>query len=158
MKNVPHQSSIQNIEANLVATLTYMIPLIISILFSKLHLVGWLLIPILVLFLEKKSTYVKYHAAQALSIGFLYVGLYLINWVLSLLGVTIAFTMQAPFVGFMVGGVLGIVFFIIALALGILSFVLIIYILYISYKCYHYETIRIPFLCILSDTILQQTH
>ena len=155
MKDVPHKSSIQNLDANLVAMLVYIIPLIISVFFSQLRMISWILIPVLVLIFEKKSYFVKYHAAQALTVAVFYTAIAILDAILGFFGFTISLAMQAPFVGFMVGGVLGLIMAAVALAMAILSIIITVLVIIIAIKAYNYESIHIPGMTSLAQYILR---
>lgn len=155
MRETPHKSSIYNLDANLVALLVYILPLMLSMFVKELRIISWLAIPILVLMFEKKSQFVRAHAAQALTIAFIYLVFALVDYVIGFFGFTISIVMGAPLLGFMVGGVLGLFAMILALIIGLLSIILFVYILVIAVKAYNYETLRIPLLSVISDTILK---
>lgn len=64
MKAIPsHQSSIGDLEANIMAFLCYLTSSILAFVLG-LSYVAWLA-PLAIFFLEKKSEFVKFHAIQA---------------------------------------------------------------------------------------------
>ncbi len=59
----PHQSSVMETDANLVALSLYLVPLLSN--FMSLGIISWVL-PLVVVFIEKKSSFVHFHAVQSL--------------------------------------------------------------------------------------------
>ena len=59
----PHQSSILDADANIVALSVYLIPLLGN--FMSLGVICWVL-PVVALFIEKKSPLVFFHSVQSL--------------------------------------------------------------------------------------------
>ena len=112
----PHQSSIGNMDANIMAVLTYILPIIAAYL-PIVWRVAWI-IPIFIFFMEKKSNLVKFHAMQSMVLHVVRVV------VLAILGII-------PLLGSLVGFIVGIVFTLIALVAIIGAF--------------SYEEFRIPF-------------
>lgn len=113
----PHQSSIANMDANIMAILTYALPVIAAYL-PIVWSIAWL-IPILIFFMEKKSNLVKFHAMQS-------VVLYVVRViVISILHVI-------PLLGGLASFIVGIIFTLIAIVAVIGAF--------------NYEEFRIPFI------------
>lgn len=113
----PHQSSIANMDANIMAVLTYLLPVIATYL-PIVWRIAWL-IPILIFFMEKESNLVKFHAMQSIA---LYIARILIISILHFI----------PLLGGLIGLLVGIVFIIIAIIAAIGAF--------------NYEEFRIPFI------------
>lgn len=113
----PHQSSIANMDANIMAVLTYVLPVIAAYL-PIVWRIAWL-IPILIFFMEKESNLVKFHAMQSVV---LYVARVIIISILSFI----------PLLGGLAGFIVGIIFTIIAIVAVIGAF--------------NYEEFRIPFI------------
>lgn len=59
----PHQSSVMETDANLVALSLYLVPLLSN--FMSLGIISWVL-PLVVVLIEKKSNFVHFHAVQSL--------------------------------------------------------------------------------------------
>ena len=59
----PHKSSVMETDANLVALSLYLVPLLSN--FMSLGIISWVL-PLVILFIEKKSPLVCFHAVQSL--------------------------------------------------------------------------------------------
>ena len=62
----PHKSSIGNMDANVMALLTYVSAIILSFI-PFVQYVSWLL-PLIFFYMEKNSTLVKFHALQAFAL------------------------------------------------------------------------------------------
>ena len=96
----PHQSSIANMDANIMAVITYILPIIAANL-PIVWRIAWIL-PVLIFFMEKKSNLVKFHAMQSVALHVVRVV------VLSILGII-------PLLGGLVGFIVGIAFTLLAI-------------------------------------------
>ena len=113
----PHQSSIANMDANIMAVLTYILPIIAANL-PIVWGIAWIL-PVAIFFMEKNSNLVKFHAMQSVALHVVRVV------VLSILGII-------PLLGGLVGFIVGIAFILLAIIAIVGAF--------------SYEEFRIPFI------------
>lgn len=113
----PHQSSIANMDANIMAVITYILPIIAAYL-PIVWRIAWIL-PVAIFFMEKNSNLVKFHAMQSVALHVVRVV------VLSILGII-------PLLGGLVGFIVGIAFILLAIIAIVGAF--------------SYEEFRIPFI------------
>ena len=134
----PHRSSLGNIEANVMALLAYLAPVILGFI-PGVSYVAWAA-PLVLYFVEKNSLLVKFHAMQALAIQI----------VSTILSVIYSIIVSSAAVGIGVtGGILGIpsivgVWGIFTLVYGVLAIVLLVFDIMAMVKAYRYVEYRIP--------------
>ncbi len=138
----PHKSSIGNLDANIVALLVYLAGGILA----GIPIIGWVLwlAPLVVFILEKQSSFVRFHALQAL----LLCAVYFV--VVTLIGGILVSVTQVR-IGFGWGSVpstasiaIGWIFFIISIGLWALE-------IYALYNAYMYKMFKIPFIGNLAE-------
>ena len=134
----PHRSSLGNIEANVMALLAYLAPVILGFI-PGVSYVAWAA-PLVLYFVEKNSLLVKFHAMQALAIQI----------VSTILSVIYSIIVSSAAVGIGVtGGILGVpsivgVWGIFTLVYGVLAIVLLVFDIMAMVKAYRYVEYRIP--------------
>lgn len=156
MNEQPHRSSIFDLEANLVAMLAYVLPMIINLL-TGLDAITWL-IPLLVLLMEKNSEYVRYHGAQSLAFFVISAILSLAGSALNLVGVISNVLFNVPLVGWIPGTALSIVIVVIALAFAVISISLMVMEIISAVKAYGYIYYELPVVTRFTDIILNIFH
>lgn len=122
----PHQSSIAHMDANIMAVLTYILPIVAAYL-PIVWRIAWL-IPVLIFFLEKESNLVKFHAMQSI---LLYVARVIVISLLRFI----------PLLGWLLGLIVGIIFILIALIAIVGAF--------------NYEESHIPFIGDFVDRLIK---
>lgn len=142
MKYNPHKSSILDLDANIVALLLYLVPLLLSLMNSFFESIAFL-IPLLIFFMEKKSDFVINHASNALAF-------FAINCILSIISTVIKLPLMLSswisnvfIFGFFYNG-LAIVYALIGLVFALISVALFICEVYSLFKGYRYEEVNIP--------------
>lgn len=113
----PHESSIAHMDANIMAALTYILPIIATYLPLVWRIACF--IPILIFFMEKESNLVKFHAMQSVV---LYIARVIIISILHFI----------PLLGGLVGFIVSIIFILIAI--------------YALIGAFNYEETHIPFI------------
>ena len=146
-KTAPHKSSIGNMDANTLALLAYLSAII----------VGWIpgiqyvafLAPLVLYFVEKTSSFVKFHSMQAFMIQLLGVVVGLVLQIVG--GPLIAGSFFALMAGSAagIGGLLGGTFLLIIL-FGILAIVVFVYEIIAMIRAYGYREYELPLLGKLS--------
>lgn len=154
-----HKSSIANMDANLMAMLLYVLPMIFGFLF-KIQILVWVF-PLIVFFMEKNSEFVKFHAAQSL-------GLAIISAVYSvIMSVIIAILGLGSFISgmllgsigdFFSGGITGIIAVILGIGAFILSLVLFVFKIIAAVKSYNNYDYHIPFIGNIAEKFVNSTH
>lgn len=149
-----HNSSIGNINANIIALLAYLIPVLLGGS-PALKYVVWLA-PLVMYFIEKDSGLVKFHAMQAFVLNLIGNAFnYLVSVVISgifLLNPSIYSNNIGSLLTLGISGIislmLGLITFGISAAVFILSIIAMI-------KAYKYSEFEIPFINLISDKIKQ---
>ncbi|MEG1254324.1 hypothetical protein [Clostridium sp.] len=142
----PHKSSIVDMDANVIALFIYGAA-IITIFIPGISYISWL-VPIIIYFLEKDSSFVKFHAMQ----GFL----------LNIAGIIIKFIILV-----IIGGSAGLLLFnpfaygvwgtmiIAGLFTGIVSIIITIFEIICMVKAYNYKGYKIPLVGNLAEKIVK---
>ncbi|MBE5963917.1 MAG: DUF4870 domain-containing protein [Lachnospira sp.] len=142
----PHNSSIGNIKANIMAVLMYA-GVFLFALIPYAGFLAWAL-PLIVLFVEKNSDFVKFHAAQSLIIQIIFLAISIITGFLGLL-------LQVPtnIINSLINGAADnpIIFITVIIELARLA----IYV-FLAYKAFNYTTYRITLVSDYADTILNK--
>ncbi len=133
-----HKSSIGNIDANVMALLAYLAPVILGFI-PGISYVAWAA-PLVLYFVEKNSLLVKFHAMQALAIQ-------IVSTILRII-YTIVASSAAVGVGF-AGGFIGVtaavgVLGVFTLIYGVLAIILLVFDIIAMVKAYRYIEYRIP--------------
>ena len=135
----PHKSSLWNMDANLLALLVYLVPLVLGfITLFSLALIAWV-IPLIVFLMEKKSDFVRFHAMQCLV-------LYIFSFALGIAiimvagGTMIISVITDSIVGFISAYIGTIVIY------GLVSIVLLIVEVIAMIKAYNHKEYHIPVL------------
>ncbi len=142
----PHNSSLGDINANLMAALMYAG----VFLFALIPFVGFLAwaFPLIIIFVEKNSEYVKFHAAQSLIIQLLFC---LAGVILAFMG----FVFQIPtnVINSLINGAAINPIVIFDMLLDLAS--LIVY-GYLAYKAYKYEAYKVPIVGEYAETMVNK--
>ncbi|MEL7610856.1 MAG: DUF4870 domain-containing protein [Bacillota bacterium] len=128
-----HKSSIGNLDANVMALLSYIISSVLGFI-PGVSYVAWA-IPLVIFFVEKQSKFVKFHALQAFSLN-------LFGFVLGLLVsliMTAAVVTADPYAALGAIGTVGILTFLISVVILVFAIIAMI-------KAYKYEVYKIPLL------------
>lgn len=152
MNENPHRSSIFDLEANLVAMLAYVLPMVLNVV-TGLDSITWL-IPLLVLLMEKNSEYVRYHGAQALAFFVMSAFLSIAGSVLNVAGIVSNVLFDVPLVGWIPGTALSIVIVGIAIGFAIISITLMVYEIISAVKAYNYAYYEIPVVTRVTNILL----
>ena len=131
----PHKSSLGNMDANLMALLVYLAPIILAWI-PVIKYVAWA-VPLVVFFLEKDSKFVKFHSMQAILLSA--VGAVL-GFILSVIVAGAIAVGYANSYGYGALGALGVVSF---LAL-IITIIIIVFEIIAMVRAYGYVAYRIP--------------
>lgn len=135
VKVQPHKSSLGNMDANLMALLVYLAPIILAWI-PVIKYVAWA-VPLVVFFIEKDSKFVKFHSMQAILLSA--VGAVL-GFILSVIIAGAIAVSYANSYGYGALGALGIVSF---LAL-IITIIIIVFEIIAMVRAYGYVAYRIP--------------
>lgn len=135
----PHKSSLGNLDANVMALLAYLASAILGWI-PGISYVAWLA-PLVLFFLEKQSSFVKFHAMQAFLIGL--VGM-LLGLIVSLI-VGLMFVAN-PWATIGIAGTLG---FIVSLAILVFEIIALV-------KAYKYEEYKLPLLGNLAASLTEK--
>lgn len=143
MKYEPHKSSLFDLDANIVALLVYLIPLLLGFIDSVLESIVFL-VPLVVFFMEKKSEFVLFHASNALAF-------FAINCIISIISIglnlplVLTSWMSNVFVlGIFYNGFAILFLIVIGIVFGIINLVLFACELISLVKAYQYQDITIP--------------
>jgi len=79
-----HKSTIGNLDANIVVLMVWLGPIILNAIFTSINYLG-IIVPIIFLLIEKKSSLVRNHAGQSLTLSIVTVILYFIFSFLSIM-------------------------------------------------------------------------
>lgn len=133
-----HKSSILDLEANYLCLAMYLIPLLAGLFFSQLRVFGWL-IPLIVFFLEKNSSLVKFHAVQCLVLQIVMAIINVVLWIMAALSAGMSLLIGLDIIGFIGSlGIAGLITAGLSVAIIILEVVGMI-------KSYQWESYRLPF-------------
>lgn len=144
-----HKSSILDIDANYLCLAMYLIPLLAGLFFSKLRVFGWL-IPLIVFFLEKNSSLVKFHAAQCLVLQIVMAIINVVLWIMAALSAGVSLLLGLNVFGFV--GSLGLA----GLITTGLSIAIIILEVMGMIKSYQWESYRLPFFGKIADCFVKE--
>ncbi|MGN1344701.1 MAG: hypothetical protein ACI4U3_08980 [Traorella sp.] len=152
MKYDSHKSSIFDLDANIVALLVYLLPLLISIVNDSLSSIAWL-IPLLAFLMENKSEFVVFHSANALAFYVIKAIVYVISSVLGITAVISSIFASLPLIGFIGVGISGIIFLIIGLITLAIEIYLFIGTIISLVKAYTYSEVNIPIIINITQII-----
>lgn len=146
-KYAPHSSSLGNTDANIVALLSYLSVIVLGWI-PVLRLVPWVA-PLVIWLLEKNSRFVRFHAMQAIILN-------AAAFVLNLfLGILPALAIGSLFAGgFRTSLVLGGMFSLLYILLGLL---IIVFAVFCMVKAYRYEEFHIPLVGRLAEKLMNST-
>lgn len=136
-----HQST-TGIDANITAVLIYLLPLVVGMLISEIGQLLALIIPIIALFLEKKSGLVRYHAVMALLFLFARYIISVLYGFMAFFSVTSSIADLASLESFNVLQTVK-VFSIVGIIMGVLIFAFEVYLMINAYK---WTSVRVPLL------------
>lgn len=131
----PHKSSIGNLDANVMALLSYIVSSLLAFV-PVIEYVAWL-IPLVIFLVEKQSKFVKFHALQAFCLN---LAGFVITFVLSLISAaTLAATnpFANPYAAVGAIGLLSILALLISIAILVFAIIAMI-------KAYKYELYKLP--------------
>ncbi|MGI6169291.1 MAG: DUF4870 domain-containing protein [Christensenellales bacterium] len=138
-----HKSSLGNIDANILALLCYIVTAILGFI-PVIKYVAWLA-PLIIFLIEKKSSFVKYHAMQA----------FLLNLVGLIIGLILGLIFSAIFAAALIAnpyGFLGAAGVVSVISL-IVSIVILIFSILAMIGAYKYQEYQIPLLGPLAHKI-----
>ena len=139
-KIAPQKSSLGEMDANVLALLTYLAPIILSII-PIIGYVAWAA-PLVVFLIEKKSSFVRFHAMQALLLIAVWV---VITIIFAIIGAIAGGIYAYSGFGFALGfGFIGILMAIIGLGLLVLVIVAMV-------KAYGYQQWKLPLIGNLAE-------
>ncbi len=118
----PHSSSIYNTDANIISALTYILPIVISLL-PPISGLSWF-IPLVIFFIEKNSNLVKFHCVQSICLHLVRLSLILIISVFKII----------PFLGTLVTLILS----------GIVSLIFLVITIFVIIRAYNYDEYKLP--------------
>lgn len=140
----PHRSSLGGLDANIMALLCYLVTTIAGFI-PVIRYVAFLL-PFVIVFVEKESGLVRFHAMQAFMLNLVSMALSVVLGILlSVLGVSLAFFSWSATAG--VAAITGIISLVIGIAAIVFSILAMI-------KAYNYTEYDIPLLGALSRSFL----
>lgn len=153
MNYEPHKSSIFDLDANLVALLVYLVPMLISFLNSTLETFSFI-IPLIILIIEKNSDHVRFHAANALTF---FIVAAIINLIVTILSIvtTISTIGAISLVTWTAGGISAILLLILGLVTLIISLALFILEVISMVKAYQYQDIHLPVISSVTNFLLK---
>ncbi|WP_303791146.1 DUF4870 domain-containing protein [Anaerotruncus colihominis] len=131
----PHRSSLGGLDANIMALLCYLVTFVGGLI-PVVKYVAWLL-PLVIVFLEKESGLVKFHAMQAFVLNLISFVVTVIIAILTVVGTGAAVAAGSAAATFGVLGVLGIVSLAISIAILVFSIIAMV-------KSYGYRVYNIP--------------
>lgn len=144
-----HKSSILDLDANLLCLAMYLIPLLAGLFFSQLRVFGWL-IPLLVFFLEKDSSLVKFHAVQCLVLQIVMAILNVVLWIMAALSAGVSLLIGFSILGFISSlGIAGII-------TALLSLLILVFEIIGMIKSYQWESYRLPFFGKIADCFVKE--
>lgn len=136
-KIAPHKSSLGNMDANVLALLVYLAPIVLSLI-PVVRYIAWAA-PLVVFLIEKDSSFVRFHAMQALLLNV--VGSVLSFILMVLIAGSITFVAGGYGGGFVIISILSWLIVIAIIVLAILAMV----------KAYGYQQFKIPLIGSLSE-------
>ncbi len=139
-----HQSSIANVDANIMALLTYIGGAILAFV-PGLKFFSWA-VPLVIYFLEKKSDFVKKHAVQSISLNIVS-SIFMFIIVIVLGGIISSFSNPYYYGSGLAGLAL------VGLLSTILGIVVLIVVIIASVKAYNYKSYTIPLLGKLNSAV-----
>lgn len=137
----PHSSSIGNINANLMALLVYLAPVVLSFV-PVVRYVAWCA-PLVLYFMEKNSLLVKFHSMQAFTVQIVNTILSVIYTIIvktAIIGGTVATGIIGGFGLPVIAGIGGIIY----LVYAALSTILLVFEIIAMVKAYRYVEYRVP--------------
>lgn len=143
MKYEPHKSSIFDLDANIVALLVYLIPLLLGFVDSFLESIVFL-VPLVVFLMEKKSEFVIFHASNALAFFAINCTISIISTVLNLPLLLTSWMSNVLVLGIFYNGFAVLFVIILGLIFGIISLILFVCELLSLLKAYQYKDITFP--------------
>ncbi|MFI3284938.1 MAG: hypothetical protein R3Y57_07635 [Erysipelotrichaceae bacterium] len=135
MKYNQHKSSL-GLDANIVSALIYVLPILIIWFLTDYAFIGWLVIGV-VIFMEKQSTLVRFHAYQEL---FLLIANTIFNFIAVIITITLGmFGMSSGSVGFLavIIGIVSIIVLVVSVTITVLS-------LFSAFNAYNWKTYQLP--------------
>lgn len=153
MKYGPHKSSLFDLDANIAALLAYLLPWLLGVVSDSLCTITWI-IPLVVFMLEKKSSFVTYHAANSLAFYVIEAILYIISTVLGLTAVVTSLISNIAIIGTITVGITSIIFLIIGLAFAVINIVLFVGKVIGAIKAYDYQDVHFPIIDKITSFIL----
>lgn len=146
MKYGPHKSSLFNLDANIAALLIYLVSMLIGFVSDSLNTIAWI-IPLLVFIMEKESSFVVFHAANALTFYVIKAILYLITVFLSFGTVLSASLLNI--------GLFQILLMILVFVILAINFVIFVITIISMIKAYNYQEIKIPVINKITNFIIK---
>lgn len=143
MKYGPHKSSIFDLDANIVALLVYLLPLLVGLINDSLSVFTWI-IPLAVFIIEKDSYFVTYHAAYSLSFYVIEAIFSVISIILGLTSMVASWISNIAIIGVISAGITGILFLIVALVFVVLEIYLFVGKVIGAIKAYNYQETHYP--------------
>lgn len=153
MKYGPHKSSLFDLDANIAALLVYLLPWLLGFVSDSLSSIAWI-IPLVAFIMEKKSSFVTYHSANALSFYVIEAILYIISSVLGITAVIASWISNIAIIGIISAGITGILFLIIGLAFVIIEIYLFVGKIICAIKAYDYQDTHFPIIDGITSFIL----
>lgn len=157
MKYSPHKSSIFDLDANLASLLIYLLPWLVQFINNNFSSIAWI-IPLVALFMETKSNFVRFHAANALSFYLIQAILHLISSILGIGVYVSALLSNFILIGTISLGITTILMIVVGFVFSIISILLFIGKLISLIKAYNYEEIQIPIIYNIAQFILNLKH
>jgi len=133
----PHKSSIGNMDANVMALVTYIAAIFVGFI-PVLRYGAWL-VPLVLYYMEKESDFVKFHAIQSLVLNI--AGAVLGFFVSVVVGSIISASITTPYTAYAVFGLTGII----GLVTTVISIIIFIFAILAMVNAYKYKQYRIPF-------------
>lgn len=152
MKYDPHKSSIGDLDANIIALLVYLIPMLLGFINSTFESLAFL-IPLLAFFMEKKSEFVIFHAANSLAFFGITCILSLISSLLNLPLIMVTWIGNVLTFG-LFSGFVAIIYVVLGIFFALVSILLFGCEIYSLIKGYQYEEVDLPVIRILTRFIL----
>lgn len=157
MKYDPHKSSLFDLDANIVAMLVYLIPLLATFLSDSLQAIVWI-VPLFALVMESKSDFVNYHAANSLAFFAINAIIYMISIALNLTAVLSGWIANIPILGIFYGGISILIIVIVGIVFALLNICLFAAKIISLIKAYSYQDIHLPVISHITDFILSLKH
>ncbi len=145
MKYGPHKSSLFDLDANIAALLIYLFSMLIGFISDSLSSIAWI-IPLIAFIMEKESSFVVFHAANALTF-------YLIKAILYFFTIFLSFgtVLTTSVLNF---DLFRIVFMALIFVLLVANFAIFIITIISMIKAYNYQEINIPVINKITNFII----